>query len=346
MVNRIFLVDPEDLSVKMCQTKPLHKEDKVFLISENIDYPEFTGKVSDFLDGKTMFFQIKEAGDINSLIEVECVNGEDIYFIGGRMERYYKECKEEIIKKGHKIGKNRSFGVAKTPLRGKEMQQTLSDFMGDVACALNTSPKPSGQNITTKKEVSYQDTDTAGQESAQSGTEPEPINQVTTIKKTDTAGQVLVPDKSKKEMALQREKQKRSGRQDRKQPDSKTQQNDYSIHALEAEIFGSEVVSKEEIAFDTRVSDAKATITLVLFERLSKHICELTRKSFDQGRCYQFVLLLRKTDNPEQFEESWKTVFPDPSFHILSDTYWILRNEATYYHKICTVLYEEDIWIS
>ena len=121
MVNRIFLVDPEDLSVKMCQTKPLHKEDKVFLISENIDYPEFTGKVSDFLDGKTMFFQIKEAGDINSLIEVECVNGEDIYFIGGRMERYYKECKEEIIKKGHKIGKNRSFGVAKTPLRGKEM---------------------------------------------------------------------------------------------------------------------------------------------------------------------------------------------------------------------------------
>lgn len=338
------MVDPEDLSVKMCQTKPLHIEDRVFLVSEKFDYPEFTGKVSDFLEGKTMFFQITEAGDINALVEAECVNGEDIYFIGTRMEHYYKECKEEIIKKGHKIGKNRSFGVAKTPLSGKEMQQTLSDFMGDVASALSTSPAPASKSSTRKKEGDNKEISIDGKENDHSSIPP--AKQAATLQGEDAAEQTSVPEKSRYEKSPKKDKQRKAERQDRKQADSKNQQNEDSIQALEAEIFGGEVVSKEEIACDTRVSDAKATITFALFERLSMHICELTRKSFDQGQCYQFVLLLRKTDNPEQFEESWKTVFSDPSFHILPDTYWILRNEATYYHKICTVLYEEDIWIS
>ena len=344
MANRVFLVDPEDLSVKMCQTKPLHKEDRVFLVSEKFDYPEFTGKVSEFLEGKTMFFQTKETEDIIALIEAECINGEDIYFIGRRMEPFYKECKEEIIKKGHRIGKNRSFGVAKTPLRGKEMQQTLSDFMGDVASALNTSPDPSSMGAARNKEGDNQEISIDGKENDHSIIPP--AKQAATVQREDATEQNPVPEKSRCEKPPKKDKHRKTERQDRKQADSKNQQNEDSIQALEAEIFGSEVVSKEEIVCDTRVSDAKATVTFALFERLSMHICELTRKSFDQGQCYQFVLLLRKTDNPEQFENSWKTVFSDPSFHILPDTYWILRNEATYYHKICTVLYEEDIWIS
>lgn len=341
MANRVFLVAPEDLSVKMCQTRPLHKEDRVFLLSTDFDYPELTGKVSDFLEGKTTFCQIKEAGDINALVSVECVNEEAIYFIGSRMEQYYKDCKDEIIQKGHKVGKNRSFGVAKTPLRGKETQQTLEDFMGDMASALNTAPKPPRQDQSTdKKAMDEEETKSNG------STGNDPAGGDSSSQDENIRNQADVPIKQKREKSTKKEKQGKSGKPDRQQKDlAKTGSND-NMQSLESEIFGSQLVSEEKVTDDMRVSDAKANVTFAIFERLSKHICELTRKSFDQGECYKFVLLLRKTEDPEEFETSWKTVYSDPSFHILPDTYWILRNEATYYHKLCTVLYEEDVWIS
>lgn len=344
MANRVFLVDPEDLSVKMCQTKPLHNEDRVFLISTKLDYPEFTGKVHNFLDGKTTFCQINDATDIIALILAECVNEEDVYFIGGRMDRYYRECKDEIIEKGHKIGKNRSFGVAKTTLRGKEMQQSLTDFMGDMAIALNAPPKKyshitvEGSSLPGEKESVESELDVK-----QNHEEVVKSSDVTISSPKENA---LGATKSKIKDLSRNETRKNCDKHKRKSEEEKDQKIEDIINALEAEIFGNQSFSEESITCDTRVSDAKAAVTFALFERLSRHICELTRKSFDQEQCYRFVLLLRKTETPEEFEESWKTVFSDPSFRILVDTYWILRNEATYYHKICTVLYEEDTWTS
>ena len=340
MANRVFLVDPEDLSVKMCQTKPLRSSDRVFLLSTKIDYPELTGKVHTFLDGKTTFCQISEASDITALIIAECVNEEDIYFIGSRMDKYYKECKEAIIENGHKIGKNRSFGVGKTTLRGRETQQTLAGFMGDMASALNTQPEISGA----KKE----------EEEGAAPLEPVPKEIIT---QNDDAKEEKNPkpltDEGPSKPSFQRDDRKPTPkRETRKQRDTKSKKDgmtaepklEDSIQMLEAEIFGGPDLSAEKETTDNRISDAKATLTYAMLERLSKHIVELTRKSFDQGQCYKFVLLLRKTESPEEFEGSWKTVFSDPSFRILPDTYWYLRNEATFYHKVCSVLYEEDVW--
>ena len=87
------------------------------------------------------------------------------------------------------------------------------------------------------------------------------------------------------------------------------QKPEESIHMLEAEIFGSSDLSGEKETTDNRISDAKATLTYAMLERLSKHIIELTRKSFDQGECYKFVLLLRKTDSPEEFEGPGRPCF-------------------------------------
>lgn len=340
MANRVFLVDPEDLSVKMCQTKPLLKTDRVFLVSTKLDYPEFTGKVHDFLNGKTVFCQIKDAADISALITAECVNEEDVYFIGGRMDKYYRECKEDIIEKGHKIGKNRSFGVAKTTLRGKEMQQTLAGFMGDMAQALNTPPDHTLDKEKCK-ESSLENEETAVKRSE---LEREDKNKQEDPRPASFDKRRASALDDRKEATSTINTRKGSEKRKKKQEEHEEQQPEENIQMLEAEIFGSQDISEKKETCDTRVSDAKASLTFALFERLSRHICELTRKQFDQGQCYKFVLLLRKTETPEEFEQSWKTVFSDPSFRILADTYWILRNEATYYHKICTVLYEEDTW--
>lgn len=340
MANRVFLVDPEDLSVKMCQTKPLLPTDRVFLLSTKLDYPKLTGKVHNFLDGKTTFCQITEASDIMALVIAECVNEEDIYFIGNRMDKYYKECKEAVIENGHKIGKNRSFGVAKTLLRGRETQQTLAGFMGDMASALNTQPEIAGAS----KEV--------GTVKTPGEAEPPEVEEKKDKVEDKESPTTTTAEDQPKQASRRPDREPAPKRETRKQRDTKAkkdgmtaeQKPEESIHMLEAEIFGSSDLSGEKETTDNRISDAKATLTYAMLERLSKHIIELTRKSFDQGECYKFVLLLRKTDSPEEFEGSWKTVFSDPSFRILPDTYWYLRNEATYYHKVCAVLYEEDIW--
>ena len=309
MNKRVFFVSPEDLNIRMCQAKKLLDTDRVFLVSEKEDMPELTGKVNQFLENKNTFCMISSDEDLMALIEAECLETEDIYFIGHIVKRYYDSCKKAIIEMGHKIGYNNTFGIQKTILRGKNTQQSMFPI-GDIMNAVNEKPK---------------------QENNKYNLEGGHI--VPNISKQSTDKE-KAKDKPKKESELSHTLQKSEDKINSKPLQNlKTETTEDPFRDLTIEKSNGE-----------DINDAKAQLTYVLFVRLTNHIKQLIQKEYNKSTLYQFVILLRKTETCEEFQKSWKEICSDPSFKINEEAYWMLRNEATFYHQTCVYLYEGDLW--
>lgn len=315
MSKRVFFVSPEDLNVRICQAKRLTDTDRVFIISKEEDMPALTGKVREYLENKSIFCMVGNDDDFMALIESECNEKEDLYFIGRSVKKYYDSCKSKILDMEHKIGYNNTFGIQKTTLRSKETQQNMFPIV-DIMNAVNSTPK--AENSTNENESASSREKKPAKSPKESPKKASANETESTKSKENKKGTIKEPSKIKPKNGNLA---------------NHSEQKEEPIPEI--------IIDKPDIDL---VADAKAQLSYALFVRLTKHIKQLTQKEYQENTLYQFINLLRKTEDPSEFQKSWTEICSDRSFKIHEEAYWILRNEATFYHRVCSYLYEVDVW--
>lgn len=118
---------------------------------------------------------------------------------------------------------------------------------------------------------------------------------------------------------------------------------------VEREIFGSSFAKGEYKEEYSELQNAKAKLVLEYNNRLKRHISsELFHKketiTLTESQLFTFILLLISTSNAEEFNQSWSASEADPKIEMKEEMFQRFHAEALFYDKLCTFIYEDDIW--
>lgn len=94
----------------------------------------------------------------------------------------------------------------------------------------------------------------------------------------------------------------------------------------------------------TECDRAKGRVVYCLMERFKEHLSVAITRQLEIDQCYNFLLLLLKSDTPESFSDSWKCEEPEIQVKLSNDLFIDLKSEAIYYYKLSRFFYEDDLW--
>lgn len=121
------------------------------------------------------------------------------------------------------------------------------------------------------------------------------------------------------------------------------------IETIEARIFQESVDEQKVERGFSEIAQAKAQYVDALFQRLVsgiKKYMDLSQEEEPDDKQYlEFVLVLLKVDNYEDFQTCWNAV-GNKNFHVIlnDEAFSYLREEAVYYSRSCEMIYEKDKW--
>lgn len=121
-----------------------------------------------------------------------------------------------------------------------------------------------------------------------------------------------------------------------------------SVNELEKMIFSNNVTSKDFQVEYTKIDDAKARLVALIYDRLIDNINRLSKNvresNYSEHQYANLVTSLVKSNGYLDFKTSFKTVEPGDEEPMEAAVYEIIYEEATYYSKLCKLLYDDDLW--
>lgn len=128
--------------------------------------------------------------------------------------------------------------------------------------------------------------------------------------------------------------------------EQKQENEEYNIHMLEDEIFGTNITGgkTEDEDFYTPLQNAKATLFSELMKRLEGHIKLYTNLDLQEEQSFRFSILLEKTNNADEFNQNWNISEPIFKVGLKDDDFIRLKTEAVYFDKVSKMIYGEDLW--
>ena len=101
---------------------------------------------------------------------------------------------------------------------------------------------------------------------------------------------------------------------------------------------------KDTLNVSAECNRAKGRVVYCLMERFKEHLSVAITRQLETDQCYNFLLLLLKSDTPESFTDSWKCEEPEIQVKLSNDLFIDLKGEAIYYYKLSKFFYEDDLW--
>ena len=334
--KRIFLVCQEDISSKTCsKTVKFRETDKIFILTEEeaLKLPE---GLLDYFDNKEQVLSLK-GEELTDFLRSTRESDKDIYyFIGSGAKNIYHEIGNDVILFSKGIACNDTFGISKVPIEKptqseitdlessfNSVSESLSMALGESIGGLSdniSKPKKENKvnpkkNMDSKKNSISEDTKQLSSDTENNQKDELKIqtkNADETNKKADSAAiEENLSDKTELDKPVRLE-----------------------FHAEE----------EKEVSISERCMHTKAAVVSCLLERFREHIGIYTKREMEQETCFQFLQLLLKAKNPEDFTSSWKCQEPDSRIALSMEQFLDLKGEALYWYDISNLFYKGDLW--
>lgn len=342
--KRIFLVCQEDISSKTCsKTVKFRETDKIFVLTEEeaLKLPE---GLLDYFDNKEQVLSLK-GEELTDFLRSTRESDKDIYyFIGSGAKNIYHEIGNDVILFSKGIACNDTFGISKVPIE-KPTQSEITDLESSfnsvsesLSMALGESIGGLSDNISKPKKENKLNPK-KNQDSKKNS------NFVDT---KQLSSEIMKPENAFKEKTQKEELKTQT--EDTKiineNTDSAEIEENPSDNAELDELVRLESHAEEEkeVSISERCMRTKAAVVSCLLERFREHIGIYTKREMEQETCFQFLQLLLKAKNPEDFTSSWKCQEPDSRIALSMEQFLDLKGEALYWYDISNLFYKGDLW--
>lgn len=334
--KRIFLVCQEDISSKTCsKTVKFRETDKIFILTEEeaLKLPE---GLLDYFGNKEQALSLKGEELIDFLRSTRESDKDIYYFIGSGAKNIYHEIGNNVILFSKGIAYNDTFGISKVPIE-KPTQSEITDLESSfnsvsesLSMALGESINGESDNIPKSKEEN--------KVNLKKYSDSKKIRNSVDTKQLSSDTE----NNQKKELKTQTE----NADETNKKIDSTAIEENPSDEAEPDEPVRLKTHAEEEkeISISERCMHTKAAVVSCLLERFHEHIGIYTKREMEQETCFQFLQLLLKAKNPEDFTSSWKCQEPDSRIALSMDQFLDLKGEALYWYDISNLFYKGDLW--
>lgn len=341
--KRIFLVCQEDISSKTCsKTVKFRETDKIFILTdeEALKLPE---GLLDYFDNKEQALSLSGEELIEFLRSTRESDKDIYYFIGSGAKHIYHEIGNDVILFSKGIACNDTFGISKVPIE-KPTQSELTDLASSfnsvsasLSMALEESIRDESCNTPQyKKENKVTIQKKSDSEKNRNSVDTKQLSSDTKLEKAFTESN------QKKELKTQT---KDSDKKNEKNDSTAIEENSSDETELDEPVRLELRAEKEkELTISERCMRTKAAVVACLLERFREHIGIYTKREMEQETCFQFLQLLMKAKNPEDFTSSWKCQEPDSRIALSMDQFLDLKGEALYWYDISNLFYKGDLW--
>ncbi|MCC2254575.1 hypothetical protein LKD70_09120 [Ruminococcus sp. CLA-AA-H200] len=327
--ERIFLVSPDDLSSTTCVGK-MTDLDRIYLVCEEGNPPEMKENVIYFLNGRDTVIQ-KDENEILKRLVNECSGDENIYFIGPSMEPFYEKLCDQLLTFCSGVGANKTFGVNRIKLKRKQEEAPVPYMMTVFSGFSNEGEIQEGGRPVRDKEPPedpiQQHEPTMPEEDPRWDAGRSPVALIQKQEETPAKGAKRTDAKGE-----HGERKKRSAPPKRQKPGEDSEDKTVETRPTQ----------KPDDLHDTE--RAKATLIYLLRTRLNRHMNHELKAELTPSCCFQFMTIVLKSENAEEAMQSWICVKPDLALKVSESSFSQIKEEASYYAKVCNVIYGEDKW--
>lgn len=346
-MKRIFLVCQEDISSKTCsKTVKFRDTDKIYILTEesSLKLPE---GLLDYFNNQEQTISLKgeKSEALAEHLRSTRESDKDVYyFIGPGAKEFYHNIGSDVMLFSKGIAYNDTFGISKVPIE-KPTQSEITDLESSfhsvsesLSMALEESVQNNSNYIPERKE--------AEENINKKNPSPESDKNAISVDNIQTISKVQKIEKEINENGFT--KQIKVEHTDKKS-DVKKDSIEIDMHngAAELEEPIRLEMQKEEVkepSVSERCMHAKATVVSCLLERFQEHLGIYTKREMEQETCFQFLQLLLKAKNPEDFTTSWKCQEPDSRISLSMEQFLDLKGEALYWYDISNLFYKGDLW--
>lgn len=334
--KRIFLVCQEDISSKTCsKTVKFRETDKIFVLTEEeaLKLPE---GLLDYFDNKEQVLSLK-GEELTDFLRSTRESDKDIYyFIGSGAKNIYHEIGNDVILFSKGIACNDTFGISKVPIE-KPTQSEITDLESSFNSVSESLSMALGESIGGLSD---------------NISKPKKENKVNPKKNMDSKKNSISEDtkqlssdtenNQKDELKIQT---KNADETNKKADSAAIEENLSDKTELDKPVrLESHAEEEKEVSISERCMHTKAAVVSCLLERFREHIGIYTKREMEQETCFQFLQLLLKAKNPEDFTSSWKCQEPDSRIALSMEQFLDLKGEALYWYDISNLFYKGDLW--
>ena len=228
------------------------------------------------------------------------------YFCGDTMQQFFEKQKEEVVGYCKKALAHNTFGVNKIPAGNYYKKQKDDGQMSMLEIGTEALINNKADRITTTDE-------------------PKPEKPVEE------------PKKHEESKPPQKKEVKSS------EPPKKT----VNLKELEDAISGNGHLDSDDLFMVySKLDEAKNTLIALLMERFGDHVKKIAKENLPQKEIYDLSKLILKTDDTDDFNKSYKTMYPHTAVYLSDQGFSVLKVEAEYITDLSTRLYEDDVYDS
>lgn len=339
--KRIFLVCQEDISSKTCsKTVKFRETDKIFILTEeeSIKLPE---GLLDYFDNKEQVLSLNGEEILEFLRSTRESDKNIYYFIGSGTRHIYYEIGNDVMLFSKGIAYNDTFGISKVPIE-KPTQSELTDLESSfnsvsesLSMALEECARDEPDNAPKSKEENK-----VNPKKNLDSKQPQKLKDTKRPSvKPEKAFKENIPDNDRKPQSEEKDKtnEKNISVAEEKNPKDESESGEPVRLELHTKI-------EKEISISEKCMRTKAAVVSCLLERFREHLGIYTKREMEQETCFQFLQLLLKAKNPEDFTSSWKCQEPDSRISLSMDQFLDLKGEALYWYDISNLFYKGDLW--
>lgn len=312
--KRVLAIYVDDISPASCKGN-LGPMDKIIIFSEGKDIQEM-----DVFENRTVICDCKleDTEKVKKSIQKLASGKNDkIYLIGPVMGRYYEDLLPLANYCGG-IGKNATFGVSRVKVYKKDTQQSIFDTNGSDDLMVNEMAESAATQTETVEEQN---------------------NKSTEEKKKRKSPTRKKPPEKKIDSSDKKTSEKKSENKTPVMPDVEV-----NLQELEAKVFGSPKQNTTFKNITSPLQDAKAKLSFYMRNRYKEHIQLHVSIELSDQQVFDFSTLILKTEQPEEFLESWNASEPTANIKMGLKEYMFLKGEAEFFNRMCTFMYEDDVW--
>ena len=313
--KRVLAIYVDDISPASCKGN-LGPMDKIIIFSEGKDIQEM-----DVFEDRTVICDCKleDTEKVKKTIQKLASGKNDkIYLIGPVMGRYYEDLLPLANYCGG-IGKNATFGVSRVKVYKKDTQQSMFDANGVADSMVDEVAESAATQMETVEEQNKKN----AEEKMKRKT---PARKKPPEKEIDSTSGKKSPEK--------KEENKTPAMSDA----------EVNLQKLEAKVFGSPKQNTTFKSITSPLQDAKAELSFYMRKRYKEHIRLQVSIELSDQQVFDFSTLILKTEQPEEFLESWNASEPTANIKMGLKAYMFLKGEAEFFNRMCAFMYEDDVW--
>ena len=315
--SRVFMVYAADIDINMYYKVTLRQDDIIVVfMDETIDIPDTFWE----LNGRFVKIE-KPVNTYNTLQVLKEINDPQIsaYFCGESMSHIFEKAKDDIIKYCNRALAHNTLGVSKIPAGAYYKKQKMEDEQLDMLAAF-------GSAILEAKVESISTTD-----------KPKESNNTQENVSINNENSVS-PKEQTKEESRNIKTHPKTLKQD---PPRET----VNLKEMEDAISGNGHQDSTNLFLAyTKLDQAKNTLIALLMERFGEHANRIAKENLPWKEIYDLSKLILKTEKADDFNDSYKTMYPHTAVYLSDRGFTILKTEAEFITDISIKLYEEDVF--